>query len=449
MRLTVPLPPCDPWALSHALKPLFGPTVARFCDAPGALTFAAWGMALAQHLPQTGRFNAARRALTRLQEGTITLGAPPAVEAPAALCVMAFESGPCGRPGAFAQVGGGLWVVPSCLVVQRGTAGPAGGTYAVLQALCGPSENRQVAQRLGRTADALLAILRGHKEAHTPPQGAPVALPPEQDADRDAFMQQVATGLRSLGPDLHKVVLARMRTLPWAIDPESTLWALRQEHPNCTAFDVRLPGGGHFLGATPETLVRLQGGQLRTEALAGTAPRGASPEADRAARDGLLQSQKDCGEHEAVVKGLRETLAPYVQDFEAAPKPGAKALRHMWHLHTPICAAVKEGVDALTLAAALHPTPALGGQPRALALAHLLRHEPWRRGLYAAPLGWVGLNGEGTIVAGIRSLYSGSKQTVLFAGAGVVFASTPQGEWQETVLKLTAAQHSLRMPAAT
>jgi isochorismate synthase len=276
--------------------------------------------------------------------------------------------------------------------------------------------------------------------------GAGVQLPEESAAAQHSFMDQVAAAQRALGAGLGKVVLARARPLDVPLDATATLWALRQQHPTATCFRFSLPGGEHFMGATPETLVRLDRGVLRTEALAGTAPRGPSAAADAAAAAALLASPKDRAEHDAVVQGLTEALGPLTEGLTLPPAPQTVALRQMWHLQTPIEATARPGQNALSLTAALHPTPALGGQPVGAATAYLRQHEPWRRGLYAAPLGWLSLSGDGVLVAGIRSLWCDAQKAQLFAGAGIVAQSSPVTEWQETALKLSTAGHGLRRP---
>ena len=446
-RISVPLPAVDPWALSEALEPLFGAAVAHWCDPKGGLTFCAWGVALAQVLPDRGRFDAARNALARLQQGSITSPTPPGIEGPVALCGMAFEDGACGRPGPFAALHGGLLVVPSCFVLRQEGHGPGAPArcWAVLQVLRAPGEGAvgPLEDLAAAVREAVASVGRGAPA----PQGAGVQLPAEAAAAQDSFVEQVAQAQRALGPGLTKVVLARARGLEVALDPAATLWALRQQHPTATCFRLTLPDGEHFAGATPETLVRLHEGVLTTEALAGTAPRGTDAAGDEAAAAALLASAKDRAEHDAVVQGLTQALGPLTERLALAPEPQAVALKQMWHLQTPVRAEVRPGQDALTLAAALHPTPALGGQPTAAATAYLRQHEPWRRGLYAAPLGWLSLSGDGVFVAGIRSLWHDAQRAQLFAGAGIVAQSSPLKEWQETALKLSTAAHGLRRPS--
>lgn len=450
VRMAVPLA-CsgrDPWALGQAFAPLWGAPVAQMSDAKGDLVCCALGTAWAATLPAEGRYDAARKALGRLQKSTITLGAPLAVEGPTLMCAFAFEDRACGRPGPFGALGGGRVLLPHCWLVQRGAAtGQPHQLYAMLQLLCPQNDGpaRAAAEATLRGWAARLEALADT----TPPSAADVPPDATQEqadpsSERALFMQQVLAAQRALGPTLTKVVLARMQRLPIRVHPWGTARALRAGQGNTTAFALALAGGSYFMGATPETVVRLERGTLRTEALAGTASRGHDAPADAAAGAALMGSAKDRQEHHVVVRGIEQALAPHVASLDRADAPTAVALRHMWHLHTPILGHVRAGTDVLALVAALHPTPALGGQPQQAASAYLLQHEPWRRGLYAAPLGWVGLDGDGVFVAGIRSLWCDAQQAILFAGAGIVAASNAADEWRETGLKLTTAGQSLR-----
>lgn len=451
VRLFVPLPEAsgDPWALGRALQPVFGAPVALFSDPVGALEFCALGTAWAAVLPHNRRFAAAREALGRLRKDSITLGPMPAVVGPTMLCAFAFEGAFCGREGPFGPLDGGLALVPTCLV-QRGTSPSGAPELGVLLQLMVPASDDLAHRRAQATLEGWAQAVQriAAKPWATETSGAASVTGARQGdecATQAGFEAAVSRAQAALGPKLHKVVLARRRSLAVQVAPAATAWALRADQGQATTFSLSLPGGGHFLGATPETLIRLAAGTATTHALAGTAARGTSPQADAQARDALLTSSKDLGEHALVVTGMVQALTPWVEELGHPQAACAVALPRMWHLHTPICATVKPHADVLALAAALHPTPALGGQPQKAAQRYLAQHESFRRGLYAAPLGWVNLNGDGVFVAGIRSLWCDASDAVLFAGAGIVAASDPKAEWRETELKLTTAQAGLRV----
>ncbi|HEY4300198.1 MAG TPA: chorismate-binding protein, partial [Candidatus Didemnitutus sp.] len=113
------------------------------------------------------------------------------------------------------------------------------------------------------------------------------------------------------------------------------------------------------------------------------------------------------------------------------------------HLHTPVSAAVPAGVHLLDLIERLHPTPAVGGAPRGPAVAAIARLEPFERGLYAGPLGWIDHRGGGEVFVGLRSALVDGHGAVAYAGAGIVAGSQPEKEFAETDLKFQALVEGL------
>ena len=207
-----------------------------------------------------------------------------------------------------------------------------------------------------------------------------------------------------------------------------SLAALREAHPQAFVF-AATRGGDVFLGATPETLLRVRDGRLHTEALAGTAAPGTPLEV-------LLSREKDRAEHAFVVDALLEALHPICTEVRLPATPELRVLPGLVHLRTPIVARLRSGVTAKDVLATLHPTPAVGGHPRAAALSFLREHEGLERGYYAGPVGYVDANGDGVFAVAIRSALIRGSEAFLFAGAGLVEASDPHAEWQETELKL-------------
>ncbi len=244
---------------------------------------------------------------------------------------------------------------------------------------------------------------------------------------------------------LHKVVLARTRRLRWAAPlPWAEVWArLSQAYPRTYRFLYRpSQAPTAFVGASPELLVRTQGRLLETMALAGSIGRGRTPQEDAALAAALLASEKDRAEHAWVVQAIREALAPLTEDLDIPATPQVRAYANIQHLFTPIRGLLRQpGVwDAV---ARLHPTPALGGYPRAAALAFIAAHEPVPRGWYAAPLGWVTPQGDGEFVGAIRCAVLRGPEALLYAGAGIVADSNPDREWDEIDLKFRAMQRVL------
>jgi isochorismate synthase len=248
--------------------------------------------------------------------------------------------------------------------------------------------------------------------------------------------------------ELRKVVLARSERINapdgHVFDPLATLEVLKDRHPTSFTFGVGRPDGRCFVGASPELLVRIKDGVLETVAMAGTASRAASPDDDDRLARGLLESAKEREEHAFVVDAISAALAPLCEDLEVPNSPTIRRLTHVQHLATPIRGRIREGVTIVDVAAALHPTPAVGGVPRDAALRWLRDNEGLERGWYAAPLGWVGSDGDGVLAVGIRSAMLDGAEAHAFAGAGLVAGSTPEAEWAETSLKLQTVAGALR-----
>ena len=182
-----------------------------------------------------------------------------------------------------------------------------------------------------------------------------------------------------------------------------------------------------WLGATPETLVQVQGRQLVTQALAGTRP------TDRA--DELLGSAKDRHEHAVVVQAIRRAIDPFTVELPPPSEPVVRHLRGLVHLQTPISARLRENTDFLRLVLALHPTPAVCGLPAARAAALLSALEPEPRGLYAGPFVRLAPSGEGHAVVALRGAVLDGRLAVLPAGAGIVAGSEGEAELAETRVK--------------
>ncbi len=268
------------------------------------------------------------------------------------------------------------------------------------------------------------------------------ATPPTEigNGGPDAYVERVQRALASIrAGKLDKVVVARAVHVAARapIDPVAWLVALRERFPSCTLFAVG-EGDAVFLGASPERLVRVRGEVVETVALAGTAPRGASTAADRALGEALCDSRKNGDEHSIVVRHLQSALAECCDDLEVAAEPRLLKTRTVQHLCTELRARrrMHSPASLLELAARLHPTPAVGGAPRAAALEWLAEHETLERGWFAGPVGYLQSNGDGEFDVALRSALVRGRGATAWAGAGIVARSEPRAEFTETELKL-------------
>ncbi len=247
-----------------------------------------------------------------------------------------------------------------------------------------------------------------------------------------------------------KVVLAR--TVEIEADAEFDITAalrfLERDDPDTTVFGVHMEPYW-FLGATPEYLLKARADHVETLALAGSAPRGRNPAHDEALARELHDNVKERHEHRLVAAALRDFLRVHCHDVRAESAPEVARFARIQHLRTRMggTLAHPETDGLLDLVADLHPTPALGGHPRAAALNWLNVYEELNRGWYAAPLGWMGGGQDGEFAVAIRSaLISGSNAT-LYAGCGIVDGSTPEAEYRETSLKLEVMLKALGLPS--
>ncbi len=267
--------------------------------------------------------------------------------------------------------------------------------------------------------------------------------------DRRTWEAAVARAAGAVGRGrLDKVVLARRVDLAAdrAFDVPFVLRRLAGAAPGSTTFAFAVGAGEDrkvFLGASPERLVAVEGRTFRTIALAGTIGRDPDPAADEALAAALLASEKDREEHAVVVEMLRTTLAPLVERLELESSPHVLRLPTVHHLATEVGGRLRDDVGVLALVARLHPTPAVGGWPRELALDYIAEEEGLERGWYAGPVGWLDGGGDGEFVVGIRSAVVAGSMASLFAGCGIVADSEPEQEWIESELKLEAVAGAL------
>jgi menaquinone-specific isochorismate synthase len=286
--------------------------------------------------------------------------------------------------------------------------------------------------------DALLAELRTLR----PPLSGPPALPAlrerrdQPDLPRWTAMVQAALDLIEDGA-MEKVVLARkaVHRFAAAVDPAALHARLEAVTRNCFHFLIQPTPDAALVSTTPERLYHRAGRELRTEVIAGTRGRSADAAADAALGAELLASEKDQREHEIVRRFLRQRLHLLAESSEVAAEAELLRLERKQHLHSPARARLRPGVGDADLLEALHPTPAVGGFPSENARAEIRRLEPFRRGWYAAPVGWIGRDAAEFAVA-IRSGLVRGDTVRVYSGAGVVRGSDPAGEWREIEEKI-------------
>ena len=427
LSLALPLPPIDPLAALPQLAERAGDGFRFLWDGAPGLCIAAAGRCNSLELSGPRRFELAQRfcsaTLARLGIPEIT----PALARPRVLLAFAFFDAPL-HPGA-AAVPGVQAVLPRWQLSRHGQHC----WLRINQSLGGDVTPRQVAEELWDTARAF--------NARQPPLPTGPAAAVQADSQWPELYRAAALqGLELVNSGaLHKLVLAVRQelVLEQTTDPLSLLAPLRRNQSGSCRFLWQKDHHAALLGASPERLLTVRSGQLRSDALAGTAAWDAG--------QALLHSDKDRREHELVVEAITAGLRQAGLEPRRPRHPRLARHGQLAHLHTPITAALI-GQHPLALAGTLHPTPAVAGLPQREAIGWLRSLEPFERGHYAAPIGWIDSAGDTDLRVAIRSGTLRGHRLELTAGAGLVRGSELERELQEVALKLGVLQQQLSVP---
>ncbi len=327
--------------------------------------------------------------------------------------------------------GAGSLIVPELSLARR-----AGETWLTvnlmpeaddtIEGVLGGVERRLAELRVG-SLPLLDPAPTGHFSVHS-------SIPPSH------YEEAVARAVERIqAGELDKIVLARevQVTAPTPHDPGAVFEVLRTGFPSCFVYAVGR-GPATFVGASPELLVRRDGQRASTVALAGSIRRSADPALDDHLGEALVRSEKDRHEIAIVARRIARALAPYSVWVTAAPEPVLVRVSNIQHLATPIRAQLTRPVGAVALAGALHPTPAVGGEPLGAAGRLIPALEGLDRGWYAGPFGWTDLTGDGEFCVALRCALLRGATATCYAGCGVVAGSVPASELAETEVKFDA-----------
>ncbi|MCB5909139.1 isochorismate synthase DhbC [Streptomyces pinistramenti] len=289
------------------------------------------------------------------------------------------------------------------------------------------------------SADPLIA-LPADAPAATDWQIRPYPAPETYGAGVAAAVERMWRG------EFSKVVLARTLELsaPDPLDIPAMLQRLARRDPSGHTFALPTAPGRTLIGASPELLVSRHGNRVVANPLAGSAPRSTDLAEDVRRAAALLQSAKDLHEHAVVVDAVQQALAPYCTTMQVPARPTLIRTAAMWHLSTTVQGTLAApDASALELACALHPTPAVCGTPTATARQVIGETEPFDRGFFTGMVGWGDARGDGEWVVTIRCAEAEEKALRLYAGAGIVAASEPAAEIDETAAKFRTFLHAV------
>ena len=276
-------------------------------------------------------------------------------------------------------------------------------------------------------------LLRGEEPAPVLPERITV----QATQAADDWCAAVVAGRDAVrAGELRKVVLARQLVVESdrPFDRRGVVRRLGAAFPGCVLAAV-----DGFVCASPEILVARHDDVVRSHPLAGTAPRGGDPAADARLAAGLLASAKDRAEHQVTIDFVHQTLLPWCSFLDEEAEPSVVGVANVQHLGTMVEGQLSDPAPSvLEMVEALHPTPAVGGDPRDAAFALIARLETGDRGRYAGPVGWVDGAGNGSWAVGIRSAELTGTTARLWAGVGIVADSDPVAELEETRAKLQA-----------
>jgi isochorismate synthase len=266
----------------------------------------------------------------------------------------------------------------------------------------------------------------------------------------EQFMTNVSRALERLhSKSLAKVVLSRMINITTddAINIKNLLCNLLRTNRLGRTFYLSNPSDSNhsvLVGSSPEVIMAKKGRTIRTNPLAGSSARSPDPAEDYCRGNALLHSEKELHEHALMIGAIETILRPFCSSLHVPKQPSLISTPTMWHLSSQIRGSLHDpNIDSLTLARALHPTPAVCGHPTEIALQSIHDLEGYDREWYAGLIGWMNHQGDGEWALTIRCAQIIDRTLTLYAGAGIVEGSEPNKELAETQAKFHTLSNAL------
>jgi len=294
----------------------------------------------------------------------------------------------------------------------------------------------------------LLALLRRPVAI---PRDAPLPVEgPTYEFGESAFMAAVERAKRYIyDGDIMQVVLSQRASRPFSASPMALYRALRSLNPSPYMFYLDL-AGFQVVGASPEILVRLEGDTVTVRPIAGTRPRGRTPEEDAALAADLLADPKERAEHVMLMDLGRNDVGRVAQtgSVRVTENMCIEHYSHVMHIVSNVEGRLRSGLDAIDVLRATFPAGTVSGAPKVRAMEIIDELEPTKRGVYAGAVGYLGFNGDMDVAIAIRTGVVKDGRVYVQAGAGIVADSVPRNEWEETRNKAKAVLRAAEMAQA-
>jgi anthranilate synthase component 1 len=303
--------------------------------------------------------------------------------------------------------------------------------------------------------DALVARLRApapplRQMTPPPPDEAPATVLPRSTTERAAYVRAVERVKEYiLAGDIFQAVLSqRFEVDRGGVDPFDVYRALRVVNPSPYMFHLEFPEA-RVTGASPETLVRCEGGRVEVRPIAGTRPRGRTPAEDEALEAELIADPKEKAEHLMLIDLGRNDVGRVARTGTVTVPELMVVERysHVMHLTSHVQGELAEGKTWHDVLRAAFPAGTLSGAPKIRAMEIIDELEPTERGLYGGAVGYVSFTGNMDLAIAIRTLVTLGDTIYVQAGAGIVADSDPSKEWEETMNKARAVLRAVAMAA--
>jgi anthranilate synthase component I len=246
--------------------------------------------------------------------------------------------------------------------------------------------------------------------------------------------------------DIMQVVLSQRMVQPFPGSPLSLYRALRSVNPSPYMFYYDM-GDHHVVGASPEILARLEGDAVTVRPIAGTRPRGKTPQQDAALAEELLADPKELAEHLMLIDLGRNDIGRVAEHgtVKLTEKMVIERYSHVMHIVSNVEAKLKPGLDAIDVLKATFPAGTVSGAAKVRAMEIIDELEPSKRGIYAGAVGYLGFNGDMDMAIALRTAVVKNNTLYVQAGAGIVADSVPSSEWMETQNKARAVLRAAEM----